>query len=166
MKFNLPLTPPPALSKFWSQRTQREQIVLIAGSALLLLSLAYAYLWSPYSKRQAELQLQLPALRQEVQHAGDVLAAPVGGQQPLTLPNSALPAQVLSSFAACQLLAPPTLLPSDSKPIKLQIDKAALNPLLQCLNQVSHMHKLSVAQLRLDALPEPGMVRAEIGFAP
>src|SRR5688572_5480485 len=54
-----------SLSTFWSERNKREQNMLLAAAAVVVLGLAYALLIDPALSGRNDLEEKLPALRQQ-----------------------------------------------------------------------------------------------------
>lgn len=55
------------LKQYWATREPREQMMLGACMALIVVALLYA-LWAPLAREQQRLQRRLPQLQQEAQH--------------------------------------------------------------------------------------------------
>lgn len=55
------------LTRFWQERTAREQAIIVIGGALLAIGLAYAYAWLPVAESRARLMSELPRLRAQAQ---------------------------------------------------------------------------------------------------
>ena len=54
-----------SLSTFWSERNKREQNMLMAAAAVVVLGLVYALLIDPAVSGRADLEKKLPVLRQQ-----------------------------------------------------------------------------------------------------
>ena len=54
-----------ALANFWSERNKREQNMLVVAIAVVVLGLLYLLLIDPALSGRANLEKQLPALRQQ-----------------------------------------------------------------------------------------------------
>jgi general secretion pathway protein M len=146
------------LTAYWQSRSEREQAMWLALAAIAVLSLLVAFVLLPLERSRSRLAADLPRVRaslESMQHeAGEVKrlrALPPAG-------NMQAPVSALASTPA-----PGTqVTPLDAHRVRVGGNDVAFMPLVEWIVAAQASHGLRVESAHLDALPEPGHVKADI----
>lgn len=146
------------LSTYWLSRSERERTLWLAVGAIVALALAVTFAWLPLERSRTRLEAELPRLRASLEtmqrQAAEVKrlrALPPAGN--LKAPVSALAATP----------APGTqVTPLDANRVRLGGDDVAFTALIVWIAAAQASHGLRVESARVDALPAPGRVKADI----
>ncbi|MGZ5099973.1 MAG: type II secretion system protein GspM, partial [Usitatibacter sp.] len=149
---------------YWSQRSQRERRAIAIGAALVALALFVAFVVLPIERSRERLAQELPRLRasiaslqrdaEEVKRLRALPAASSGASSPLaSLATNAggLPGASINVI--------------DDKRVRVTGNDVAFGALLEWLGNAQATHGVRVESARLEALPSPGRVRAELVLA-
>ncbi|MGZ5033778.1 MAG: type II secretion system protein GspM [Usitatibacter sp.] len=149
---------------YWSQRSQRERRAIAIGAALVALALFVAFVVLPIERSRERLAQELPRLRasiaslqrdaEEVKRLRALPAAASGASSPLaSLATNAggLPGASINVI--------------DDKRVRVTGNDVAFGALLEWLGNAQATHGVRVESARLEALPSPGRVRAELVLA-
>jgi general secretion pathway protein M len=147
----------------WHERTPRERVAIavIGGAIAILLFVAFA--WLPLERARTRLTAELPRLRASI----PVLQREADEAKRLRA-QPALAASGAPSLAA--LVSGPSvpgaqLALLDDKRVRLTGGDVGFSALLEWIAAVQASHGLRVDSARIDALPAPGRVRAELVLA-
>lgn len=149
---------------FWSSRSERERKALSVGAALAGFLLLIAFVVLPIERSRERLAQELPRLRasiaslqrdaDEVKRLRALPAAASGASSPLaSLASNAggLPGARINVI--------------DDKRVRVTGNDVAFGVLLEWLGAAQATHGMRVESARLEALPSPGRVRAELVLA-
>lgn len=149
---------------FWSSRPERERRMLAAGAALAGCAIFIAFVLLPVERSRERLAQELPRLRasitglqrdaDEVKRLRALPAAASGAYSPLaSLASNAggLPGARINVI--------------DDRRVRVAGNDVAFGALLEWLGNARATHGMRVESARLEALPSPGRVRAELVLA-
>lgn len=148
-----------SVSAFWNERDKREQNMLFAAMAAIVLGLIYALLIDPALSGRADLEKKLPLMRQqaaEVQALSKdaaALSGKAGTQPPAMTPES------IESALARQGLKAQNISVSGEL-AKVQLNGVAFSATVEWLGEMQRDARLSVAEATIDAQAEPDTVNA------
>ena len=148
----------------WHSRSARERSMVAAGATLLAIMLVVALVWLPLERARARLAAELPQLR------ATVLALQRDADEvrrlralPATIPANPSPlAPLMAANSWARDLPGVQLSVPDERHVKLSGADIGFTALLDWLATAQAAHGLRVESARIDALPEPGRVRAEL----
>jgi len=141
---------------FWRSRNARERQVLGWGAAIVAVLLFVALAWLPVARTHARLERDLPMLRASLvslQEQADEVRRLRG--LPAVTPAAAMPG------ATPQLAGAQVSTPAPGR-LRIVAGDVAFNALLDWLTAVQAAQGLRVESARIEALPAPGRVRAEL----
>lgn len=137
--------PQQALASFWEQREPRERLILSVGILAVMLALLYLLLIEPALNGRAQLEKNLPVLRQQAAsfQAQAREAASLAGKGMPNVPattNARLEASLTGrGLRAQNISVTPDL-------IRLQLSSASFAELLAWLNEMQKSSRLSVVE--------------------
>lgn len=146
---------------FWLGRNARERTMLAAGAALILLGLIYAIFFGPALSGRAQLQKNLPALRQQ---AADMQAM---AQQAAQLAGVSVPTpapvtkESVEALLAQKGFKSPTVAVSGDV-VRLQMSSASFAGLLDALEELRKTAGLAVLEANFVALAAVDTVSANL----
>ena len=156
-----------SLATLWHSRSARERSVIAAGLTVLAVMLAVALVWLPLERARTRLAAELPQLR------ATVLALQRDADEvkrlralPATIPANPSPlAPLIAANTWARDLPGVQLSVPDERHVKLIGSDVSFTALLDWLATAQAAHGLRVETARIDALPAPGRVRAELTLA-
>jgi general secretion pathway protein M len=147
-----------ALARMFEERSPGERRVIVAIGAAIVLVLAVTFTWLPIERSRARLRAELPALRasiatleREADEARRLRALPVmsrSATEPGTAATRPLPGAQVSLV--------------DARTFTVSGADVAFGALLEWLAAAQSTQGLRVESARIEALPAPGRVRAEL----
>jgi general secretion pathway protein M len=150
----------------WRSRSTRERRNVAAGLAVLGVVLVAALVWLPLERMRARLAADLPEMRSSVsaleRDAEDVRR--VRALPATILANPAPLAPLIASAWGRDLPGVQFTVP-DEKHVRLAGADLSFTALLDWLANAQAAHGLRVESARIEALPAPGRVRAELTLA-
>jgi general secretion pathway protein M len=156
-----------SLAHLWRSRSERERSVLGAGLVVLVVMLVVALVWLPLERTRVRLASELPALRASVsaleRDAEEVRR--VRALPPTVPANPAPLAPLIAANAWARDLPGVLVTVPDEKHVRLAGADLSFTALLDWLTNAQAAHGLRVESARIDALPAPGRVRAELTLA-
>jgi general secretion pathway protein M len=156
-----------SLAILWRSRSARERSIVRAGLVVLAVVLVVALVWLPLERTRARLAAEAPLLRASVsaleRDAEEVRR--VRALPPATPANPAPLASLMAANAWARELPGVQLTVPDEKHVRLAGADIPFTALLDWLTNAQAAHGLSVESARIDALPAPGRVRAELVLA-
>jgi general secretion pathway protein M len=156
-----------SLALLWRSRSVRERSIVRAGLVVLAVILVVALVWLPLERTRARLATEMPVLRASVS-ALERDAEEVRRVRALspTIPANPEPlAPLMAANAWARELPGVQITVSDEKHVRLAGADVSFTALLDWLTNAQAAHGLSVESARIDALPTPGRVRAELVLA-
>jgi general secretion pathway protein M len=156
-----------SMSGLWHSRSARERSAVAAGTVVLALMLFVTLVWLPLERARLRLEAELPALRASVMAlARDADEARRLRALPSTVPSNPSPlAPLIAANDWARQLPGVRLSVPDEKHVRLAGDDIGFTALLAWLTTAQAAHGLRVESARIDALPAPGRVRAELTLA-
>lgn len=152
-----------SLSAFWSERNKREQNLLLAAIAVIVLGLIYALLIDPAVSGRADLEKKLPAMRQqaaEVQALSKEAAALSGTTT--TPPPAMTRESIESSLARKGIKAQSVSLSGELA--KVQLNGVPFSATVEWLGEMQREARLSVVEATIDAQAQPDTVNAALAL--
>ena len=156
-----------SLALLWRSRSVRERGIARAGLVALAVILVVALIWLPLERTRARLATEMPVLRASVS-ALERDAEEVRRLRALspTIPANPEPlAPLIAANAWARELPGVQITVPDEKHVRLAGADIPFTALLDWLTNAQAAHGLSVESARIDALPTPGRVRAELVLA-
>lgn len=156
-----------ALIRFWRTRAPRERLVL-AGAALLVLALGFAYGWLPLQREAAQLRQTLPQLRaqaqqlqQEAQEAARLKARPAPN------PGAGSPASAVEQRALAMGLRGQieSIVPQDAGRVRVVLPQVAFDAWIGWLGELQARDGVRVESARIEAGDVAGAVRVDAVLA-
>jgi len=150
-----------SVALFWSERDARERSMLGIGMLAVLLLLVYAILFAPALKGRAQLNKDLPTLRQQ---GAEMQAL---AKQALQLNGSAAiqPESVSQESIAASLTArgmkPKNLSVNDGL-VRLQLDPVSFSNLLSWIDERQKVSRMTVLDANFIAAPQLDTVNATL----
>jgi general secretion pathway protein M len=156
------------LIQFWRARAPRERLVLAWGSALLVLSLSYAYGWLPVQRDAAQLRQAMPQLRtqaqqlqQDAEEVKRLKAKPAviqeSGGLALAVEQRAIAAGLRERIVS--------ITPQDAGHVRVVLPQVSFDEWTGWLGELHTNHGVRVESARIEAGDEAGMVNVEAVLA-
>jgi general secretion pathway protein M len=148
--------------EFWAARAPREQTILMAGAAIVVLALVHLLLVDPALSGREKLNRDLPALRQQVAELQALARqAALSGTASTALP--AISRESIEAALARDGLTPQSVtLGGDVVQVKLA--SASFSGLLRWLEEAQKDMQLAVVDANIVALPQPDKVDAVLSL--
>ena len=153
-----------SVAALWHSRSPRERSVVTAGLTVLAMMLVVALVWLPLERARVRLAAELPQLRASLvalqRDADEVKRLRA---LPATIPANPAPlAPLIAANAWAHDLPGVQLSVPDERHVKLSGADVSFTALLDWLATAQAAHGLRVEAARIEALPTPGRVRAEL----
>lgn len=172
MNANLPRSPATAISlarerlrQYWRQRPPHERVIIAFCAGSIAIALLYALAWKPIEHGRQRLKTELPGLRLA---AGKIrLDAAEALRLKNQTPAAALPTanmrQALLQVPAGQDLGsgPGRLSPDEAGQVKVALTATDFDQWVRWILQTQSQYNVHLHSCRVEALPQPGMVRVE-----
>lgn len=149
------------LGVYWLARTEQERKYLAAGAAVVLLALVYALFIDPAVSGRAQLQKDLPQLRQQAAQlqamaleAGELARQPAPQVVPMTR-------EILAASLASRSIVPQTLTMTGEY-AKLQLNGVSFANLVAWLDAERREHRILVQDATISAQSPAGQVDAAL----
>ena len=151
----------------WRARPERERSFLAAGALVIGVMLYVALVWLPLERMRVRLAADLPELRASiVSLERDAAEVKRLRATPSSIPATRAPlAPLMRANTWARELPGVQLTVPDERHVKLSGSDIAFTSLLDWLTTAQAAHGLRVESARIDALPAPGRVRAELTLA-
>ena len=153
-----------SVAALWHSRSPRERSVVTAGLTMLAMMLVVALVWLPLERARVRLAAELPQLRASlVAWQRDADEVKRLRALPATIPANPAPlAPLIAANAWARDLPGVQLSVPDERHVKLSGADVSFTALLDWLATAQAAHGLRVEAARIEALPTPGRVRAEL----
>jgi general secretion pathway protein M len=152
-----------AIVQAWNARSRVERRTLALAAGVLAIILVFTLAWLPLERARTRLAAEAPRLRasidalqrdaDEVKRLRALPAAGTAGATPAPLATLATNGGGLTGSQMVVL---------DEKRVRLSGADVSFAALLEWLRNAQATHGMRVDSARLDALPAPGRVRAEL----
>jgi general secretion pathway protein M len=150
-----------SIASFWVDRNARERIILAAGATLILLGLIYAVLFGPALSGRAQLQKNLPLLRQQ---AADMQAMARDATKlagVTTAPPAIVTKESVEALLAKKGFKSPTVAVSGDV-VRLQLSSVSFVALLDALDELRKTAGLAVLDASIVAQAPIDTVNASL----
>lgn len=150
-----------SLSTFWNARNKREQNMLLAAVAVVVVGLIYVLLIDPALSGRADLEKKLPALRQqaaEVQSLAKEAGALSG--KTATPPPAITRESIEASLERKGLKAQSVSLTGELA--KVQLNGVSFSSTVEWLTEMQRTARVSVVDAMVEAQPQPDTVNASL----
>jgi general secretion pathway protein M len=151
-----------SLTAFWSERNRREQNMLMAAAAVVVLGLVYALLIDPAVSGRADLEKKLPALRQqaaEVQALSKEAAAQGSKTRPGPPPTMTRES-IETSLSRKSLKAQSVTVSGELA--KLQLNGVPFSATVEWLAEMQKTARMSVVEAVVEAQQQADTVNANL----
>ena len=152
------------IQQAWQARSPGERRAAALGAALLALFLVATLVWLPLERSRARLEAEAPRLRASIaslqRDADEVKRLRA---LPASAPATGAPLASLATNGGGLAGSQMTVL--DERRVRLTGADVSFGALLEWLGNAQATHGMRVESARLDALPAPGRVRAELVLA-
>jgi type II secretory pathway component PulM len=152
-----------ALTGFLQDRSAAERLGIFIGGGVIVAALLAAFAWLPLERARQRLHAQLPALRASVQ-ALERQAEEAKRLKSMPARATAT-AEPLSSAITSKPLAGAQVSVVDARTLAVTASDVGFAALLDWLSTMQGAQALRVETARIEALPVPGRVRAELRLA-
>jgi general secretion pathway protein M len=156
-----------SVASLWHSRSERERSLVTSGMVVLALMLVVALVWLPLERTRVRLNAELPQLRtstaalqrdaDEVRRLKSMSATVPANPSPL--------APLIAANAWARDLPGVQLTVPDEQHVRITAADVSFTALLDWLATARAAHGLRVESARIEALPLPGRVRAELTLA-
>lgn len=155
------------LASFWDHRPAREKSLIAAGAVVLGVMVVTALVWLPLERARKRLEAELPALRASViALKRDAVEVKRLRATPSTFPANPPPlAPVMAANTWARELPGVQIAVPDEKHVRLSGEDIAFGALLDWIATAQAAHGLRVESAKIEALPLPGRVRAQLTLA-
>lgn len=150
-----------SLATFWGERNRREQNLLLAAAAVIVIGLIYALLIDPALSGRKDMERKLPALREqaaEVQALSKEVGA-LGGKASAPVP--AVTRESLESSLAAKGLKPQSVVMTGDL-AKVQFNGVSFSNLVGWLAEMQKSARLAVVDANIEAQAKTDMVNATL----
>lgn len=150
------------ISQFWRRLSAREQAIVGSGAGLLVVILLAFYVWQPLEKGRARLRASLPKLRIVAQQMRvDAVAVP-------KLKSTAKPAPLAGGLretveqaaSAHGLQMTQAHLEGNGK-LNVSLAAVPFDAWVKWLATLQEQQSIRLDSCRVEALPQPGMVKVQ-----
>ena len=155
--------------QFWQQASPRERWLIGGGFGLLLVVVLIFYVWQPVGRDRQKLRATLPQLRANAEQMR-LNAAEVVRLKTLpssaALPNGGIRGAVEASAAAFKLRdsISQVSVESDGR-ISISMSTVPFDNWVRWLGHLQEQYRIRLESCRVEALPQPGMVRIKAVLA-
>jgi general secretion pathway protein M len=153
-----------ASSRFWAERNQREQRILLGGLAAILAALVYLLLISPAQDGISRYNRSLPEMRQQVAQLQALVreaAALPQGDAATAPPSAPLTKEGLEAALQRRGLKPESVSVSGDI-VRVQFSAAPFSNLMEWMSEARTAFQLSVTEANVTAKPSPDIVDASL----
>jgi general secretion pathway protein M len=153
------------LQQFWTQASPRERWLIGGGFGLLLVVLLVFYVGQPIVRDRQKLRANLPQLRASAElmrlNAAEVVRLKTLSAS-AALPNGGIRGAVEESSAAFKLRdsMSQVSVEGDGR-ISISMTTVSFDNWVRWLGHLQEQYRIRLESCRVDALPQPGMVRVK-----
>ena len=146
------------VAEWLAGREPRERKLILVGTGVLLLYLAYALVWQPLAAMRARALVDIAkyeAVSARVTAAGSDLRL-------AARPSASLPDATVITNSAAGLGLTIRRLEPEGKRTRIEVEDADFTVLINWLARLESEHSLHVAAIEIDRRPLPGIVSARL----
>ncbi len=150
-----------SLSAFWGERNAREKNVLLAAAAVIVLAVIYLLLIEPALSGRAQLERNLPQLRQQAAELQSLAKqATVAGRDTTPPPAPVTKESIDTSLERRGLKSQNTLVSGEL--VKVQLNSASFAGIVGWLEEMKTSARLSVTEASIETLAAIDTVNATL----
>jgi len=152
-------------SAWWSGLAEREQLLLRAGGALLVLALLFLAVWEPLAKVRRQQQVELTEARAIAVRLETLAASASGSTAPSLGAGQSLLAIVDQTRKASAITKPPTRLQPEGDgdtSVRIWLDDVPFDALVRWLAELQSRYGVRVADAAIERESGPGLVNARL----
>jgi general secretion pathway protein M len=148
-----------SLSIFWGERNKREQNMLSAAMAVVLLGLIYTLLIDPAVSGRTDLEKKLPGLRQQAADVQALSKDAANSSGKASAPPAPMTRERLEASLAQKGLKPQNF-SVNGELAKVQLSAVSFAGTIDWLADMQRSARLSVVEANVEALAQPDTVNA------
>lgn len=154
---------------FWKQASPRERWLIGGGFGLLLLVVLIFYVWQPVDRDRQKLRANLPQLRANAEqmrlNAAEVVRLKTLSSS-ASLPNGGIRSAVEKSAETFKLRdsMSQVSMEGDGR-ISILMATVSFDAWVRWLGHLQEQYRIRLESCRVEALPQPGMVRIKAVLA-
>lgn len=150
------------LRQFWRRLSAREQVIAGGGASLLVITLLVFYVWQPVEKERTRLRAGLPGLRTEArQMRVDAVAVPKLKSTAKPAPLAGGLKETVEQAASAHGLQVAQINPEGNAKLSVTLAAVPFDGWVKWLATLQAQHAIRLDTCRVDALPQPGMVKVQ-----
>lgn len=146
---------------FWNERNKREQNMLAAGIAAVVIALIYVVLLDPAMSGRKDLERKLPALRQQSAEVQALAREAQSLGQKTAAPPPAVTREAMESSLAAKGLKAQNLAVTGEL-VKAQLNGASFAAITDWLTEMQRTMRLSVLDANIEAQQQVDIVNASL----
>ncbi|WP_137937203.1 type II secretion system protein GspM [Chitinivorax sp. B] len=143
---------------FWQQREPRERMILMVGGIVLVIALLIALVWDPILAERKRMSRMVPRMQQDLVELKSVVESVKGApskvsQQPVqTAVDTALRAAGMTDIQVT----------GNASQANVVIKQTTFEAMTTALGRLYSEQGIEVTTLQVDALQEPGQIKAQL----
>jgi general secretion pathway protein M len=150
---------------FWRRLSTREQVIVGGGVTLIVLIFLVFYVWQPLEKTRARLRTSLPKLREEAQQLrANVLEVPKLKSAVRPVSPDGLREIVEQTASSLGLQVTQANAEGNNK-LNVTLTAVAFDGWVKWLAALQTQKGIRLDSCRIEALPQPGMVKVQAVLA-
>lgn len=150
-----------SFAAFWRERNARERAMLMLAAAVVALALIYAVLLAPAVSGRAQLEKNLPALREQAAEMRALAQQAAQFANRSAAPRPALTRESVEAALARRALKAQNLVVSGDM-VKLQLAAVSFAATLDWLDEMQKTAGLTIVDTNIVAQPQPDTVNATL----
>jgi general secretion pathway protein M len=150
-----------SVSTFWSERNQRERNMLAAAMAVIVLGLIYVLLIDPALSGRKDLRTKLPAMRQQAAEVQAMAKEASALSETGATPVAAATRGSIEASLTRKGLKPQSVVMTGEL-AKVQLSSVPFSGIVEWLDEMQKISRLSVVDANINALAQADMVNATL----
>lgn len=148
--------------QFWRRLSASEQAIMGGGAGLLLIILLVFYVWQPLEKERTRLRASLPGLRVEAQQMRvDAVTVPKLKSTTKPAPLAGGLREIVEQAASGHRLQLSQLDPEANGKLNIMLAAVPFDAWVKWLAILQAQQSIRLDTCRVEALPQPGMVKVQ-----